>query len=254
MLVSYTLSKLITDAADNTQRDASTWNASQGVISPFERQRNRSLASDDVPQVLSAAFVFELPFGKNKRYLNSGIGHALFGGWQASTIFRYSRGTPFWFRSGQCNVPGQFRQGCLVGIKSGADPFLVNFGDYDPDWAAPQERRRALFNINSFEPLSAFENFGYVGSGVRITNVRGPNFKNVDVSLIKNTRIGERVNFQIRAEFFNALNSHYFINPGGFNISGNFPFDNNIASPNFGKWTGDVSSPRTIQLGARFEF
>jgi hypothetical protein len=254
MLVSYTLSKLITDAADNTQRDASTWNASQGVISPFERQRNRSLASDDVPQVLSAAFVFELPFGKNKRFFNSGIGNALFGGWQASTIFRYSRGTPFWFRSNQCNVPSQFRQGCLVGVKPGANPFLVDFGDYDPDWAAPQESRRALFDINAFEPLSAFETFGYVGRGVRISNFRGPNFKNVDVSLIKNTRIGERVNFQIRAEFFNALNAHYFINPGGFNISGNFPFNNDISSPNFGRWTGDVSNPRTIQLGARFEF
>jgi hypothetical protein len=111
-----------------------------------------------------------------------------------------------------------------------------------------------LFNINAFEPLSAFEKFGYTGAGVRITNLRGPNFKNFDMSIIKNTRIGEKLNFQIRAEFFNALNLHYFINPGGFNISGNFPFTNDIASPNFGKWSGDVSAPRTIQISARFEF
>jgi hypothetical protein len=255
MLVSYTLSKLITNSSDNTQRDASTWNGSQGVISPFERPRNRSLAPDDVPQVLSAAFVFELPFGKNKKYFNSGgFANAVFGGWQVSPIFRFSRGTPYWFRSGQCNVPGQFRQGCLVGVKSGANPFLVDIGDFDPDWAAPQEKRRALWNLSAFEPLSSFETFGYTGRGVRVTNFRGPNFKNLDISFIKNTRIGERVNFQIRGEFFNALNLHYFINPGGFNISGNFPFNNDISSPNFGKWTGDVSNPRTIQIGARFEF
>ena len=248
MLVSYTASKIITDASDNTQRDAATWNASQGVISPFEKSRNRSLAPDDVPQVLSAAFVYELPFGRSKRFLNKGgIGNAVLGGWQVSPVFRFSRGTPFFFRSSICNVPGQFRQGCLVGIKPGVDPFAQDVNGFDPS-------KGPLFNINAFEPLSAFETFGYTGSGVRITNLRGPNFKNFDMSIIKNTRIGEKLNFQIRAEFFNALNLHYFINPGGFNISGNFPFTNDIASPNFGKWSGDVSAPRTIQIGARFEF
>ncbi|HEU0174707.1 MAG TPA: carboxypeptidase regulatory-like domain-containing protein [Blastocatellia bacterium] len=248
MLVSYTASKIITDASDNTQRDASTWNASQGVISPFEKSRNRSLAPDDVPQVLSAAFVYELPFGKNKRFMNKGaLGNAVLGGWQISPIFRFSRGTPFWFRSSKCNVPGQFREGCMVGIKPGVDPFAQDINNFDPS-------KGPLFNINAFESLSAFETFGYTGDGVRVTNLRGPNYKNVDISFIKNTRIGEKFNFQIRGEFFNAFNQHYFINPGGFNISGNFPFTNDIASPNFGKWTGDVTAPRTIQIGVRFEF
>ena len=247
MLVSYTKAKLITDAADNTQRAASTWNSSQGIISPFERRRNRSLAPDDVPQILSATFVYELPFGKNKRFLNGGVSSAVLGGWQASTIFRASKGTPYIFRSSQCNIPGAFRQGCLPGIKSGADPFLQDINKFDPG-------KGPLFNINSFEPLSAFNTFGYTGSGSRVTNFRGPTFKNQDFSIIKNTRILEKVNFQIRAEFFNMWNQHRFINAGGFNIGGNFPFDTNIASPNFGKWTGDVSSPRTVQLGARIEF
>ena len=247
MLVSYTVPKLITDAADNTQRDASNWNASQGIISPFERGRNRSLAPDDVPQFLSATFVYELPFGRGKRWLNSGFAAGVLGGWQVSTIYRYSRGTPYFFRSTQCNVPGQFRQGCMVGIRPGADPLLQDPNDFDP-------ARGPLFDVNAFEPLSAFEQFGYAGKGVRVTNVRGPNFHNQDFSVMKNTRIKERVNFQIRAEFFNMWNYHYFINPGGFNIGGNFPFNNDIASPNFGRHTGDVSNPRTIQLGARFEF
>jgi hypothetical protein len=247
MLVSYTKAKLITDAADNTQRAASTWNGSQGVISPFERARARSLAPDDVPQLLSAAFVYELPFGKNKRWLNSGVGSAVLGGWQASTIYRISRGTPYFFRSGQCNIPGEFRQGCIPGIKSGSNPFLQDINNFDP-------AKGPLFNVSAFEPLSAFNAFGYTGTGVRVSNLRGPNFKNQDFSIIKNTRLAEKVNFQIRGEFFNMWNWHYFINPGGFNIGGNFPFDTNIASPNFGRWTGDVSAPRTIQLGARIEF
>src|SRR5262245_66207479 len=98
MLVSYTASKIITDASDNTQRDAATWNASQGVISPFEKSRNRSLAPDDVPQVLSAAFVYELPFGRSKQFLNKGgIGNAVLGGWQLRPVLHLSSSSTYTF-------------------------------------------------------------------------------------------------------------------------------------------------------------
>src|SRR5216110_1283323 len=100
MLVSYTASKLISDASDNTQQLGGTWNATQGVISPFEKQRARSLSSDDVPQILSAAFVYELPCGRGKKYMSGGTRGRLIGGWQISPIIHCSRGTPMWFRFG----------------------------------------------------------------------------------------------------------------------------------------------------------
>src|SRR5215831_9464495 len=131
MLVAYTNSKLFTDAADNTQRAASAWNGSQGVISPYEQRRNRSLAPDDVPQTLSAAFVYDLPFGKGKRYLNSARVDRLVGGWQFSPIIRYSKGTPLWVRSGSC-LTAYMGQGCLPGLLAGQDPFLQNPNSFDP--------------------------------------------------------------------------------------------------------------------------
>jgi hypothetical protein len=80
----------------------------------------------------------------------------------------------------------------------------------------------------------------------------------VDISLTKNTRIGERGNFQIRLAFFNAFNQHYFYPAANVNNQGSsFAFVNDIAaggSNGFGTWTGGVSSPRTIQIGARVEF
>lgn len=263
-LVSYTNSKLITDAADSTQREASQWNSAGGILSPFERRRNRSLAPDDVPQVLSAAFVYELPFGNNKKYLNQGGAvNKLVGGWQASVVYRYSRGIPFFFSSGNCQT-GAFALACVPGLKDGANPFLQDPNNYDP-------AKGPLLNIGAFEydtgrrrpdgtVISVFDadsgvaNGFYNGNGVRVTNLRGPNYKNIDASLIKNTRIGEKVNFQFRAEFFNLGNFHYFINASNFNIGGNLPFDTNVSSPNFGQWTGNVSPPRTIQFGARIEF
>lgn len=263
-LVSYTNSKLITDAADSTQRAASQWNAAGGILSPFERRRNRALAPDDVPQVLSAAFVYELPFGNNKRFLNKGGAlNKLVGGWQASTVYRYSRGVPFFFTSSNCQG-GAFALGCFPGLKDGVNPFLQDVNNFDP-------AKGPLFNINAFEfstgrrrpdgtTISVFDadsgvaNGFYNGSGVRVTNLRSSNFKNFDATLIKNTRLSEKVNFQFRAEFFNVGNFHYFVNGSNFNIGGNLPFDTNVSSPNFGQFTGNVSAPRTIQFGARIEF
>ena len=60
-LVSYTLSKTISSGSDDTQREALTWNGAQGVISPFERERNEAIAVTDTPHVLSAAFVYNCP-------------------------------------------------------------------------------------------------------------------------------------------------------------------------------------------------
>lgn len=260
MLVSYTNSKLITDAADNTQSWKGEGNGTQAVITPFLEPRNRSLAPDDVPQVLSAAFAYDLPFGIGKRYLPNSNGlDRLVGGWQFSPIFRYSRGTLMWFRSGTCQSAGQFRQGCLVGLVPGAKPFLQDPNSFDP-------AKGPLLNVAAFEPLSNFQwvkpsaaadqpgGFGYFGTGPRISNLRGPNYKNLDFAITKNTRISEKVNFQFRAELYNAFNFHMFINDSNFNQGGSFAFNNDISSPNFGAWSGNISNPRRIQFGGRIEF
>jgi len=227
------------------------------VISPFEEKRNRSLAPDDVPQTISAAFVYELPLGKGKSYLNNNSGlDRLVGGWQISPIIRYSKGTPLWVRSGQC-LTTYTGQGCLPGLVSGASPFLQNPNSFDP-------AKGPLLNIAAFESLTDFEPaggcpgctgvYGYTGKGPRIFGFRGPNFKNVDFALTKNTKVNERVNFVFRAEFYNAFNLHLFVDDGNFNIGGNNAFNTDISSTSFGGWTGNVSAPRRIQLGARIEF
>jgi len=259
MLVSYTNSKLISDASDNTQELGGTWNATQGVISPYEKHRARSLSSDDVPQIVSAAFVYDLPFGHGKRYQAHGFANNVIGGWQFSPIIHWSRGTPMWFRSGTCQVVAQFRQHCLVGLVPGVDPFLQDPNSFNPN-------KGPLLNAAAFESASSFSytdtsgvggpaQFGYTGYGPRISNLRGPNAKNFDFSLTKNTQLSERVNFQLRFGFFNAFNQHYFYNAANVNNQGSsFAFNNDVSGSNFGAWSGGVSSPRTIQVGARLEF
>jgi hypothetical protein len=245
-LVAYTLSRTVSDASDNTQREALTWSGAQGVISPYERNRNKAVALDDTPHVLSAAFVYELPFGANKKWLNTGaLSNALLGGWQVSTIFRYSSGTPFFFRSSFCNVPGELRAGCIPAVLDPDAVFAQDKGSFDP-------ANGPLFNKEAFEPVSAF-NF-YYGRGNRIEeDIRGFAYHNQDLSFIKNTRLGGGTNLQLRVEMFNVWNWHMF--NGRASINGAISaFDTDIASPDFGRWNGAVTDPRNIQLAVRFEF
>ncbi|PYR94537.1 MAG: hypothetical protein DMF84_05120 [Acidobacteria bacterium] len=246
-LVSYTLSRTVSNGSDNTQNEATTWSGAHGVISPFEKSRTKAVTMDDSPHVLSAAFVYELPVGSGKKYLNqAGAANVLLGGWQVSTIFRYSSGLPFFFRVNgtACNVPGQFRAGCIPAIVKPDAVFAQDKGSYDPN-AGP------LFNRDAFEPLSAF-NF-YFGRGNRIEeNARGFAYRNQDLSFIKNTRLPGGRNVQLRLELFNMWNWHVF-GSSGFDASTG-AFDVDLSSPTFGKWKGGVSDPRSIQIAARIEF
>lgn len=245
LLGSYTLSKLITDA-DNTQSVAiGGWSGSgaTAIFGPYMRSRNKSLGTDDIPHLLSLSAVYELPFGKGKRFLHDNvIVDKVLGGWQLSGVFRYSSAVPFYFRSSTCNIPGQFALACVPSIVSGANPFAQDLSNYNPNLP--------LFNKAAFEPVSGF-NY-YSGAGPRVENIRGFGYKNQDLALVKNIKIMERIKVQLRGEFFNLFNWHFFTNTGTYsNLS---PFTNDIASPNFGKRTSNGSTPRNIQLGARIDF
>ena len=71
---------------------------------------------------------------------------------------------------------------------------------------------------------------------------RVPNFLETKTNVYKDSAITERVNFQIRFEFFNLFNRANYANP-----------DTNIADGSFGAATGS-HEPRFWQLGGRISF
>jgi carboxypeptidase family protein len=227
-LSSYTFSKMLTNADSHQTSDRNL------ITSPFEQARTKGLAYNDVPHMLSIATMYDLPFGRGKRWLNGGrvLNHVV-GGWRMSNILRFAAGTPFYFRSGFCNVPSQFAISCFPGVLPGANPWAQDKGDFDPS--------KPLFNKAAFEQPESFE-FWY-GSGSHITNLRGFGYKNHDFALSKDFHITERVSFQFRAEFFNLWNNHRYNK-----------FDTDINSSNFGMWDGSVTPPRNIQFAGRIMF
>ncbi len=110
---------------------------------------------------------------------------------------------------------------------------------------------------NSVMIPPALGTFGTMGRNL----FRGPKFYNWDFSLVKDTRLTERVRLQFRAEFFNILNHPQFANPeaatlfnedpsvpGAFGASNATP-DVAAANPVIG-----TGGPRNIQLGLKFIF
>ncbi len=253
LLATYTLSKLLGDAESTQRRASAAWLGTEGVISPFERRRNKALANDDVPQLLTFAFVYELPIGNGKRFLNrGGIVDKAVGGWRMSTLFRASSGVPMYFRSGTCAAAdAQFAVACIPGILPGANLYAQSRSGFDPN-------KGPLFNVSAFEPVSAFSlptdptKALYYGVGPRISNIRSFGYHDQSLAFIKDTKLTERLNIQIRAEIFNLWNWHIFNNNSpDYGVSA---FTTDISSSDFGKWNGSVTNPRNIQVGARLTF
>ena len=98
------------------------------------------------------------------------------------------------------------------------------------------------FTTNAFAP--AIGHWGSEGSG----SMLGPGYNNWDLAAIKNTKIAERVTFQLRGEFFNAFNHESFAS-----------VDSSLSDSSFygGSGFGQVTSghsPRRIQIGAKLVF
>ena len=245
LLASYTWSKLITNASSTTQATAN-YGRIGGVINPFESSRNKALSPDDVPHNFSMMAVYELPFGRGKKFMSQGgFADKVLGGWTLSSTVKLTSGMPQFFQSGTCNVPDQFRAICIPSVLPGHSPFLQkDFGSgFDPN--------KPLFDVNAFEPVSAF-NF-YWGTGQRVTNHRGSGYRSQDLAIAKNVRFTERLNLEIRGEAFNVWNAHYFTCDGTA-FGDCVPFNNDISSADFGLWNGTVTRPRNMQLVARFTF
>jgi hypothetical protein len=177
--------------------------------------------------LFSSNWIYELPFGKNRRYMGniSGLGDALLGGWQVSGII-----TAY---SGQALTVGIGRDIANIGARSPNQ--RANNTGQNPDISNPT--RDKFFDTSVFfvPPLYTF---GNAGRGILI----GPGQQNYTLGLYKTFLITERHRIQFRAETYNAFNHPNWNNPS-----------TNPESVNFGRIT-TVSGARQIQFGLKYSF
>jgi hypothetical protein len=231
VLASYTKSKLISDSVASPINFGSIVQVTNNTFQngEYDRRLDRSIDPINVPQRAVLSAVYELPFGKGKRFNpNNGAVNAFVGGWQAQTIITIQSGLPI--------------------VVTGASNNLATRPNADgQSFKVSNPNQYEWFNTAAFVNPPNYT-FGNVGR--TLPNVSNPGFFNCDFSLIKNNHIKERANLQIRAEFFN-LDNHTNL---GLVNSTFVPGSNGLnSSSTFGTITSSMAS-RTIQLGMKLIF
>jgi len=170
----------------------------------------------------------------------------LAGGWQVTGTGIFQTGTPFTVFTDAPFNPVRDANGNVVGLLRSSGDFNADGVNYDfpnpPVGDIPSSFSRQDYVDGVFRnAVFPFPAPGQEGNLQR-SSFRNPGFINIDLSLIKNNRIGERINAQFRFEVFNVLNRT--------NLAG---VNGNLASSAFGRSTSTYD-PRIIQLGVRVTF
>jgi hypothetical protein len=196
------------------------------------------LSQINLNQNFTASIIYQLPFGKGRKWGSnwSGAANALLGGWETTVIEHATSGFPIFVvdsdntsGAGFLNTNAQ----SLIRPNMTCNPVLSH--PTLSDW----------FNASCFSQPAA----GELGNAPR-TPLSGPDFVNTDFSVIKHfalPREGMRLDF--RAEFFNLFNHPQFGSPGGNNYGADFA---SLSTFNVVNYT--VNNPRLIQFGLKLAF
>jgi len=257
-LVSYTVSKNLTDA-DSAGPGVAGFIGTNEFIgqNSYNRSAEKAVSELDTPQSLVASFMYELPMGHGKRYLNgNGAAERLVGGWYVAGVAQYKSGIPTEVYGpcggtagdvlfAGCHFTGSARVNVIPGVSQ------TNKGNFDP-FTTP------FWNPAAF---SAAAPLTFGDEPRSLASARAFGTRDEDFTLGKKTRIfGEKGVIDFRAEFFNIFNRHVF-GVGTGNV--NSPFIP-LGSPGcngpgqffacgFGALTG-TQDPRRVQLALKISY
>lgn len=230
-------------------------------------RNSRNLAQErgnsdyDVRHRFVANYIYELPFGTGKGHLSNGTVGKIFEGWQLAGIITAQTGHPFDLftttdmertgLSGRADrvagqnpydrsAPGSITQADVPGQKI----WFSNVANTAPGIFGAFSDRCDPNSPGNLCPWA-------VGPGtVGRNNFYGPHLINFDMVWSKNTKLGERVNTELRVECFNVFNHPHFLNPG-----------NQIENPaTFGLISGTLTQPdgttsaRQMQVALKLSF
>lgn len=253
----YTFQKILTDSQDD--------GVSQTRVQPFldnnQPNLNYSRPAFDLTHTFNFTGLYDLPFGKGRKFLNQGgIVDFFLGGWTFGNIVQLFTNPPLLFLDANGTLNRNGRSGIqtassplskeqiknLLGIRElngifyFIDPSVITAGGRGSDGLLNSNGTAVAFTGTGTQAF--FGNQPNTTGNIERYAFNGPLFWNWDASLQKSFRITEGMRFVVRGEAFNVTNSTRFTNP-----------NTNINSTTFGRITGTYN-PRVMQFGARFEF
>jgi hypothetical protein len=227
--VNYTWAHAIDDASDafRPQQNQTVFPANS-----FELGREKGNSSFDVRNRAVFNYIAELPFGRGKDRLNSGIVGRVLEGWSWSGIGTLQSGFPFEIFENGVDSDGT---GATQRASFSTTPSVVPV-------TAPITQTGPNVGLFTF-PL-----FGGPGN-VHRNSFYGPAYVNFDMVISKNTKITERFTVEFRSEYYNLFNHPNFNQP-----------DNVINDSIFGQSTSEVgrndltTGARQLQFGMKLHF
>ncbi len=232
-LGSYTWGKALTLSPDHLSTsgvgagfDVGTFREPQN---PNDLRSERGLAEFDIEQRGVISYVWEIPFGKSRKFGKnaSALGDLLFGGWNVTGINTFQSGLGL----------TAIQTGGLVldlGGERRGRPNLIG----DPKGPKTTEE---WFNKAAFSQINPNQGLVFGNSGVGV--MRGPGLVNFDFTFSKNIAVTETKYFQFRTELFNAFNH---TNLGLPSLD--------IANAAFGSIRTTATPARIIQFALKFYF
>jgi outer membrane receptor protein involved in Fe transport len=245
LLGSFTWSKLIDDSSSDWSGFGSL--DSQGTDF-YDRKYERSVSAGDVPLRFVVSPIYELPWGRGKRWLNEGPLSQVLGGWRVTGIYTISSGEPLGINDAgyqYCN-PARIINVRPMVVGNPLPSGFQRTADYWFDTSAFDWSGTCVASSPRLVQLHGAANASYTfGDAPRFfSNLRGPRYNNIDASLQKEFRVplGEQGRLRFQMDAFNLLNHTLLSNPGV------------IADANFGKITSTRIPGRTMQLGLHLSF
>ena len=193
----------------------------------YDIEASWALASYDIAHRFVISYLYELPFGRNRRFASdtSTLVNAIIGGWQFNGITTLQSGTPLSITA--TNTAGIFGQRTQPN-NNGKDPRLDG---------PVNERLNRYFDTSVYSQPAAFT-FG--NEPIFSPLLRAHNVRNFDLSLFKNFDLTTRARLQFRVEALNAFNRVQFSGP-----------NTSVTSTSFGVISGQANAPRQLQFGLK---
>jgi len=233
----FTFAKTLDDGDSLNQTTAG--NAPGLVSNPLNLAADKGLATFNVEHVGVVNALYELPFGRGQRFANgsSGFARAAISGWSISSIIAAQTGFPF-------TPQLSYNPSNNGDTRNPVRPFL------NPNFTGPVVlgNPNQWFNRNAFIAPPATS--GFYGNVGRDTYI-GPGLTTWDFSVLKDTKIRERLNLQFRAEIFNLLNHTNFNTPNLIVFTPPTTANPSGLSGTAGAITSTSTSSRQVQFGLK---
>jgi hypothetical protein len=262
LMASYTWSKTLTNA-DSALPFFATLHQGGAPQNVFSPRGDKAISNQDLPQNFVVSYIYELPFGRKKKFLNSSaLLDRVVGGWSVSGIQRYESGQPIAIA-------------CATGVPAYADCIRYNQipgssilssawtgGHFNPVTDSmfnpvdlPGAVNPAFDDPNSSTNLATRGTYAF-GTLARVNGaVRMRSYLSEDFNLLKRTQIAEGSDILLEVNFLNAFNRNIWNRPGDLNPNDGGAFGlinyNSFSTTGGG---GYLLLPRRIQLELKYEF